>query len=116
MPFHGDCPIHGPFKLLDDSAGQDQALLAYTQVPVPCPLTVKPSSIIGAGMGVFTNHYIPKRVRMGPFEGRRVDKQDIGNIQDNTYAWEVSVDMMATVEQIRIFFDVERILAIADTE
>ena len=86
---HGDCPIHGPLKPLD-SAGQDQASLAHTPLPVPAPLTVKPSSIPGAGLGVFTNQFIPKRVRVGPYEGRRVDKLGLEDLKDNAYAWEVS--------------------------
>ena len=86
----GDCPIHGPLKLLDDTAGLDEASLTYTQLPVPCPLTVRTSSIKGAGLGVFTNQLIPKGVRMGPYKGRIVDEHDMGDLQDTTYTWEVS--------------------------
>ncbi len=86
---HGDCPVHGPLKLLDESAGLDQASQAHTPLPVPCPLTVKPSSITGAGLGVFTTQFIPKGVRVGPYEGRRVDKQDLGDLHNTAYAWEV---------------------------
>ena len=76
----GDCPVHGPLKLLDDSGGQDQASLVHTQLPVPSPLTVKPSAIPGAGLGVFANQFIPKRVRMGPCQVKRpvIQTQDGG--------------------------------------
>ena len=87
---HGDCPIHGPLKLLDASEGLDEASITYTHLPVPKPLTVKPSSITGAGLGVFTDQFIPKGVRVGPYEGRRVDKQDMGDLHSTAYIWEVS--------------------------
>ena len=68
----------------------DQDALTHTQLPVPSPLTVKRSSIAGAGLGVFTKQFIPKGVRVGPYEGRRVDKEDMGDLQNTAYAWEVS--------------------------
>jgi hypothetical protein len=59
----------------------------YTKLPVPAELTVKPSQIFGAGLGVFANKFIPKDVRMGPYAGKRMEEKDI---DDPTYAWEVS--------------------------
>ncbi len=88
-PQPGDCPIHGPLKLLDESAGLDQDSLTYTKLPVPRPLTVKPSSFPGAGLGVFTTQFIPKGVRMGPYVGRRVDKKDLEDYEQTAYRWEV---------------------------
>ncbi len=90
---HGDCPVHGPLKLLDESTGLDQVSRAHTPLPVPCPLTVKPSSITGARLGVFTTQFIPKGVRMGPYGGgKRVDKEDMGDdLQQTSYAWEVGI-------------------------
>ena len=82
--------MHGPLKLLDTTTGLDEASLTLTQLPVPRPLTVRPSSIAGAGLGVFTNQLIPKGVRVGPYQGRIVDKYDLGDLQDTAYAWEVS--------------------------
>lgn len=87
---HGDCPVHGPLKELDLSAGIDLASLTFTQLPVPAQLTVKRSCIAGAGLGVFAKSYIPRGIRVGPYEGKRVDKQDMGDISDTAYAWEVS--------------------------
>lgn len=73
---------------LDPNAGVDQASLAYTQLPVPAELTVKPSRIPGAGLGVFANVFIPRNVKMGPFEGKRVEEEEITNM---AYAWEVGM-------------------------
>ena len=47
--YDGDCPIHGPLRTLDASAGWDHDSLAYTTVPVPSQLTVKKSDIPNAG-------------------------------------------------------------------
>ena len=55
-------------------AGLDQASLAYTQLPVPAELTVKPSCIPDAGLGVFANS---------------LDKADMGDLSTTEYAWEV---------------------------
>ena len=87
---HGDCPVHGPLKELDPSAGIDLASLMFTQLPVPAQLTVKRSCIPGAGLGVFAKSFIPRGIRVGPYEGKRVDKQDMGDVSDTAYAWEVS--------------------------
>lgn len=86
---HGDCPTHGPLKPLDDITEHDQASLTYTSIPVPTQLTVKPSTIPGAGLGVFATQFIPKRVRVGPYEGKRVAKQDLKDFNNNEYSWEV---------------------------
>ena len=70
-------------------AGLDQASLAYTQLPVPAELTVKPSCIPDAGLGVFANRFIPRGVRMGSYEGKKVDKADMGDLSTTDYTWEV---------------------------
>ena len=66
----------------------DQASLTYTQLPVPAELTVKASGIPGAGLGVFSKHLIPRNVKMGPYEGKKVEEEEVGNM---AYAWEVSI-------------------------
>jgi hypothetical protein len=76
-------------KEFDPDAGLDQASLSYTQLPVPAELTVKPSDIPNAGLGVFANRFIPRGVKVGPYEGRRVEKVDMGDLPSTAYAWEV---------------------------
>ena len=88
--YHGRHPVHGPLSELDPTAGDDQASLVYTQLPVPAQLTVRPSVIPGAGLGVFAVSRINKGVRVGPFEGRKVVREDMGDLYNTAYAWEVS--------------------------
>ena len=88
--FHyGDCPVHGPLLTLDPSSGRDEASLQYTSVFVPAELTVKPSKIPNCGLGVFATQFIPRGVRFGPYEGRRVLKEELTKGEDTSYMWEV---------------------------
>ena len=87
--YHGDCPVHGPVSELQTRVGYDRASRAYTQVSVPVQVTVKPFSIPGAGLGVFSTTLIKKRVRMGPYEGEKMSKSDKGVLCNTAYAWEV---------------------------
>ena len=87
---HGDCPVHGLLLTLDSSSGHDEASLQYTNVFVPVELTVKPSKIPTiAGLGVFATQFIPHGVRFGPYEGRRVLKEELTKGEDTSYMWEV---------------------------
>ena len=87
--YHGECPVHGPLSELDPTAGHDQASLAYTQLPVPAQLTVRPSLIPGTGLGVFATTFISKGVRLGPYVGETVDKDDVRDLHDISTAEEV---------------------------
>ena len=58
--YHGERPVHCPLSELDPTAGDDQASLVYTQLAVPAQLTVRPSVIPGAGLGVFPVSLINK--------------------------------------------------------
>ena len=83
---HGDCPVHGPLLTLDPSNdGHDEASLQYTTVFVPSELTVKPSMIPNAGLGVFATQFIPRGVRFGPYKGRRVLKEELTEGEDTRY-------------------------------
>ena len=86
---HGDCPVHGPLLTLDSSSDHDEASLQYTTVFVPVELTVKPSKIANAGLGVFATQFIPRGVRFGPYEGKRVLKEELTEGEDTSYLWEV---------------------------
>ena len=57
----------------------DQASLTYAQLPVPAEL----SGISGAGLGVFSQQLIPRNVKMGPFEGKKVDEEEVGICPNN---------------------------------
>ena len=95
---HGECPVFGPLSELDPTAGYDQASLAYTHLPVPAQLTVRPSQIPGAGLGVFANTFISKGVRMGPYNGKLVDKDDMGDLHNTSNAGEVRNGVFVCME------------------
>ena len=86
---HGDCPVHGPLLTLDPSSGHDEAFLQYTTLFVPSELTVKPCKIPNAGLGVFAKQFIPRGVMFGPYEGKRVLKEELIKCEDISYMWEV---------------------------
>ena len=78
--------MHSPLPELDSTAGYDQASLVYMQIPVPAQLTVRPSVIPGAGLGVFAVSRINKGVRVGPYECRKVAREDMGDLYNTAYA------------------------------
>ena len=79
---HGDCLVHGPLLTLDPSSSHDEASLQYT----PAELTVKLSKIPNA---VFATQFIPRGVRFGPYEGRRLLKEELTKGENTSYMWEV---------------------------
>ncbi|XP_065904126.1 zinc finger protein 431-like [Dysidea avara] len=87
--YHGDCPVHGPLTALDESRGWDQDSKSFTSVPVPLQVTVKMSSIMNAGKGVFAKEFIPRRTRIGPYKGEVVQKEDVTDETDTSYFFEV---------------------------
>ena len=91
---HGDCPVHGPLRTLDQTNTYDKASLTYTNIPVPVELTVRTSGIPNAGCGVFANQFIPRGVRVGPYEGKVIPKDDLEDGRDTNYMWEVSLFVM----------------------
>lgn len=67
----------------------DAPSLSYTELPVPVELTVKPSGIPGGRLGVFANIPIPMSAEMGPYQGRKLKQEDMNEIFNNDFAWEV---------------------------
>ena len=100
---HGECPVHGPFSELDPTAGYDQASLAYTQLPVPAQLTVRPSTIPEAGLGVFANTFISMGVWMGPYRGNTMNKDDMGDIHNTSSTGEVRNGMFLCMESEKLY-------------
>ena len=88
--YHGERHVHGPLSELDPTAGDDQASLVYMQLPVPGQLTVRPSVIPGDGLGVFALSLINKGVRVGPYEGSNVAREDMWDLHKTAHAYEVS--------------------------
>ena len=73
--------------MLDPASGHDEASLKYTSVPVPTDLTIQPSKIPRAGLGVFA--IVPRGVRFGPYKGRKVLKSKVDSSTNTSYMWEV---------------------------
>ena len=74
---------------MEPTTGYDPASLAYTPLPVPAQLTVQPSPIPGAGLGVFATTFISKGVRIGPYKGEIVDKDDVEGLHHTANVGEV---------------------------
>ena len=91
---------HEDLAVLPSTTAFDKASLAHTSIPVPAQLTVRPSPSHCGQLGVFATTLISKDVKMGPYVGKRVNIEDIGNT-DLQYAWEVSVDISILI--IRAF-------------
>jgi len=92
--YHGDCPVHGSLIPLDESRGLDHDSKSFTSVPVPLQVTVKMSSIMNAGKGVFDKEFIPRRTRIGPYKGEVVQKEDVTDETDTRYFFEVHIIML----------------------
>lgn len=41
------------------------------------------------GLGVFAKEFIPRGVKVGPYEGGIVFKEDLDDVEDTSYMWEV---------------------------
>ena len=89
MLYHDECPVHGPLSELDPTAGYDQASLDKTQPPVPAQLTVRPTPIPGEKLRVFATTFIGKGVRVGPYVGDIVNKDDMGGLHNSVNVGEV---------------------------
>jgi len=87
---NGNSLLHGPLIPLDESRGWDQDSKSFTSVPVPLQVTVKMSSIMNAGKGVFAKEFIPQRTRIGPYKGEVIQKEDVTDKTDMSYFWEVN--------------------------
>ncbi|XP_048586840.1 histone-lysine N-methyltransferase PRDM9-like [Nematostella vectensis] len=88
---YGDCPIHGPLESIPDTAATASAMTA-ARSSLPSCLEIRPSPILNAGLGVFAKSSIAKRVKFGPYKGRKVKIDDEQMDEDTSYMWEISKD------------------------
>ena len=89
---YGDCPVHGPLQIIEDRHEGERDIYASLTAAVaslPIVLTIRKSSIPGAGLGVFSNSQIPKGVRFGPYKGKKTGWEHITKETNTTYMWEV---------------------------
>ena len=57
-----ECPDYGHLSKIQTGAAYDYPSITYTHAPVPLQVTVQPSSIPGASLGVFSTTTIEKGV------------------------------------------------------
>lgn len=79
MEYHKYCPFHGPLVVVPDSK----------DAPLGCPPLVRlgPSSIGGAGTGVWSARPLPAGLRFGPYRGRASARPPASGV----YVWQVLV-------------------------
>ena len=56
---------------------------------VPPGIRIAPSSIPGAGMGAFTNTFLPRHTWLGEFQGEYIHLDQKQDPEDLHYAWQV---------------------------
>ncbi|XP_052279742.1 zinc finger protein 16-like isoform X2 [Dreissena polymorpha] len=81
--FEGDCPVHGPYNYIQDKEVPEVDPYRADHT-LPDNFEIKTSTIVGAGLGVFTKVGLKSRIMFGPYEG------DI--ITDNHksgYCWQI---------------------------
>lgn len=54
-------------------------------------MTVKESSIAGAGLGVFAVEMVEVDSMFGPMEGVKMSHEEYNKRNDNSYVWEVGI-------------------------
>ena len=75
----------------------------FVQLWVPAQLTVKPSSIPGAGLGVFANENIARGVKFGPYVGKKVPASHVDEDANTSYMWEVRIHNFKPITLVRIW-------------
>ena len=87
---YGDCPVHGPLTIVEDLHCSPEDIMCAAKASLPKCLVIKTSHIPNAGLGVFSNSYIQKGVRFGPYIGKKVKMEDVEDETNTSYMWEVN--------------------------
>ena len=69
-----ECPDYGHLSKLQTGVAYDYPFMTYTHAPVPVQVTVQPSSIPGASLGLFSTTTIKKGVCIDPNDRDKVSK------------------------------------------
>lgn len=88
-----DCPVHGPLHAIEDNILEESSKLSVAVASTPEVLRIGPSSIPGAGLGVFSTTLIPKGVRFGPYKGEKIGWENMTDKTNTSYFWEVAYVM-----------------------
>ena len=93
---YGDCPIHGPLTVIEDSPISPEEGIVAARASLPVGLEIKYSSIPNAGFGVYSNLFIKKGTRFGPYIGSKVRMEDVADQTSTNYMWEVKYSVYCT--------------------
>nr|CAD7265283.1 unnamed protein product [Timema shepardi] len=86
--WEGDCPKHGALVYIKDTeVPEDPDDPEWAEKTVPYCLSVAPSSIPGAGEGVWTTLPVDKGTKFGPYRGALVHKSN-----KSGYCWQVQYE------------------------
>ncbi|KAK4310409.1 hypothetical protein Pmani_018023 [Petrolisthes manimaculis] len=87
--WEGECPHHPLTLILDNPVVRDGSVSKRAHYTIPWPLTIGPSKIKSAGLGVWTNADLPKGLLFGPYQGNIISKVTSG--EETGYAWKCNV-------------------------
>ncbi|XP_072017504.1 histone-lysine N-methyltransferase PRDM9-like [Amphiura filiformis] len=90
--YEDDCPSH-PLTIIEDTPVPSKCK-NRAKLSLPPGLVVKEAGIEGAGQGVWTEKFIPKGVRFGPYGGEIVVNEQMG--RKSGYSWEIFNDKKRT--------------------
>lgn len=76
-------------QIINDRTEKENSNLSSAVASLPTVLKISQSSIPEAGLGVFSTSEIPKRVRFGPYRGKKIRWEHITDETNTSYMWEV---------------------------
>ncbi|KAH3834424.1 histone-lysine N-methyltransferase PRDM9-like [Dreissena polymorpha] len=84
--FEGDCTVHGPYNYIRDKEVPevDTSRSFHT---LPDDLEIKTSTIVGAGLGVFSKVGLESRIMFGPYDGTIITENP-----KSGYCWQIYKD------------------------
>ncbi|KAK3883391.1 hypothetical protein Pcinc_012292 [Petrolisthes cinctipes] len=85
--WEGECPHHPLTLILDNPVVRDGSVSKRAYYTTPYPLTIGPSKIKSAGLGVWTDADLPKYLLFGPYQGNIISKVPSG--KESGYAWKL---------------------------
>ncbi|KAK3855765.1 hypothetical protein Pcinc_037851, partial [Petrolisthes cinctipes] len=75
--WEGECPHHPLTLILDNPVVRDGSVSKRAYYTTPYPLTIGPSKIKSAGLGVWTDADLPKYLLFGPYQGNIISKYQV---------------------------------------
>ncbi|XP_069195665.1 uncharacterized protein [Procambarus clarkii] len=82
-----ECPLHPFILILDNPVLRDGSVQDRARLTTPWPLSICPSKLKDAGLGVWTNAELTPRLVFGPYEGRILNNVQEGH--ESGYGWQL---------------------------